>query len=410
MASTSVDASHLVARQLERFKKAYGIDVELRLVPWGRSWSLLMKALKERDLPDVFQLGSTWLATLAYLNLLSEVPKGVWDRPAIAPWIEETAYVGGRQWAVPWTVECNVLVVRVDLLDAAGLTPEQLSDWPLFLDACKQISLWFDQGKGNGDRALAGVLPLAVHCRPDTATLHWAAPWLWSGGWQIDLSPSANASVLGNASADMGFTYLSELCRVNPSLKEMANASAGRVISDFFVEGRYAFYTGQSAHVLRGFVPGPGERIASPWPLAVLPLPRGPAGSISRGGGSLLAVAQTSRQPRSAWKLVQYLTTDPSLSEWAESSGELPALECEYWQAKHQSEMRMSLFDILSKAKTYPSHRLWRTIESILMTGISEICWLFLEGSSYEEDARRIAQDVDGRIQALLQLGWGATA
>lgn len=415
MASVGADSSPLVTRLLEKFKKAYGIDVELRLVTWGRSWSMLMKAMKERDLPDVFQVGSTWVATLAHLNILCEVPIGIWTRPAVASWIEATARVDGVTWAVPWTAECNVLVAREDLLASTGLTPERLADWPGFLEACRLFSRP-DGLRGaatGGPGGPGGVLPIAVHCRPDTTTLHWATPWLWAGGWQIrlgDLEASPSAALLGDESAAPGLEFWSELCRSSPALKVMANASAGRVVNDFFVEGRYAFYTGHSVHVLRRYGSQGEQAPGSRWPLLVLPLPRGPSGSVSRGGSSLLAVARTSRQKTAAWELVRHLTSDPALSEWSERSGEMPAVDCEYWRQDDRAGVRKRLFEILSRAKTYPAHRLWRTIESILMAGFSEICWHFLEGNPYEERAKAIARGIDERIRSVLQLGWGATA
>ena len=403
MASVGADSSHVLARQLDGFKKKHGIEVELRLIPWGRAWAFLTKAIKERDLPDLFQMGSTWLATLSYLNILSEVPDGIWVHPAITPWVEATASYGGVRWAVPWTVECNVLAAREDLLDAAGLTLEQLAEWPRFLEACRLLA----RRAAAGERALAGVVPIALHCRPDSTTLHWAAPWLWSGGWHVDPASLASASVLADESTTPGFQYISNLCRVSPMLKEMANASAGRVINDFFVEGRYAFYTGHSVHALKRLLPGPGEFSPNRRPFVILPLPRGPAGSISRGGTSLLGVARTSRQPGSAWELVRYLTTDPSLSELADATGEMPTLECQYWREGRHCGTRRRLLHILSTARTYPSHRLWRTIESLLIGGISEIFWHFLEGKPHEAASRRIARHVDDRIEALLGLGWG---
>lgn len=413
MASVGTDASPFIARLIKTFKKAHGIDVELRYVPWGLSWSMLMKAMKDRDLPDVFQLGSTWVATLAHLNVLSEVPDGLWSRPAVAPWIEATAHVGGINWAMPWTVECNLLAARQDLLASAGITPAGLADWPGFLEACRLVIAANDRpdSQPNGPNGPTGLLPVAVHCRPDPSTLHWATPWLWSGGWRFHLSDFApSMAMLNHESAVPGLRFLSKLCRSHPALRVMANASAQRVVTDFFVEGRYAFYTGHSAYLLRGVAQNPKSTSSSRWPFAVLPLPRGPAGSITRGGGSLLAVARTSRKKGYAWELVRHLTTDPWLTEWAERSGEMPALACEYWQKSDPSGLRESLLQILCQAKTYPAHPLWRTVESVLMAGFSAMCWHFLEGHSYDDRAQEIACDVDARIHSTLQMGWGVTA
>src|SRR5690606_22405432 len=128
-----------ISRMIEAFSRRSGVPVELRAIPWGRGWRALTRAIKRRDLPDVMHIGSTWIATLAHLDLLAEAPRGVWTQPTVAPWVDEAALAGGVAWAVPWTVECNVLIGRTDLLEAAGVAPEEFSDWDGFLQVCRRL-------------------------------------------------------------------------------------------------------------------------------------------------------------------------------------------------------------------------------------------------------------------------------
>ena len=402
MASVGADSSHVLARQLDGFKKKHGIEVELRLIPWGRAWAFLTKAIKERDLPDLFQMGSTWLATLSYLNILSEVPDGIWVHPAITPWVEATASYGGVRWAVPWTVECNVLAAREDLLDAAGLTLEQLAEWPRFLEACRLLA----RRAAAGERALAGVVPIALHCRPDSTTLHWAAPWLWSGGWHVDPASRERIRPRRREYHSRLSIYLKSLPG-QPHAQRDGQRLSGKSDQRLFRRRALRF-------LYRSLRPRP--QTASPGTRGIFPKSptvRDPPASPGTGRLDLSRRDVVARRrpdlasARLCLELVRYLTTDPSLSELADATGEMPALECQYWREGRHCGTRRRLLHILSTARTYPSHRLWRTIESLLMGGISEIFWHFLEGKPHEAASRRIARHVDDRIEALLGLGWG---
>ncbi|MFO7318391.1 MAG: extracellular solute-binding protein [Bacillota bacterium] len=395
-----------ISRMIEAFSRRSGVPVELRAIPWGRGWRALTRAIKRRDLPDVMHIGSTWIATLAHLDLLAEAPRGVWTQPTVAPWVDEAALAGGVAWAVPWTVECNVLIGRTDLLEAAGVAPEEFSDWDGFLQVCRRLD-----GMGrSGDGPLKGILPVAVHSRPDSVTLHWATPWLWSGGWRLDRETLVHGVVLRDESAEPGLQFIAELFKTSPLLPEMADTSSFRVALDFFEAGRYVFYSSHSVHFFRPLVQaGPGER-PSRWPMAMFPLPRGPAGSLTRGGGSFLAVSRTSKQPAVAWELVRFLTEDQQLTELALVTGELPALQGTFWSQYAHHPAHREVLQMLRNARAYPPHPLWRTVESLLVNGIGEICWRFARGQGYDAALQSLTAQIDQRIQNLLRLGWEVSA
>lgn len=402
MSSAGIEKSEFLQQNLKAFFARHpGVDVEWRFIPWNRAWHHLMQALKQQDLPDVVQVGSSWLPTLARLNVFDTVPDGVVDGHVIAPWVRQAAEYEGKQWAVPWFLDCNLLVARVDVMETLRLSPGDLEDWEGFLTACRRV----EHAARNENGSHKGLLPVAVHYRPDLSTLHWATPWLWSGGWQIPLlNGRSSVRLLSDETAFQGLRQLARVFHVSPAAREMANASTGPIYTDFFCEGRYAFYTGQSGGPVRELDPSFQRKY--PWPFILLPIPKGPAGSISRGGASLLAVTHASRDRQMAWELVRHLSRDALVTARVAVGGEVPAYDCTYWQAKDDIPFRRLLHDTLQTTATYPSHPLWGTIESVLIEGMSALLWHYLQGGTHDDTARQIARQVDRRITSLLDLGW----
>lgn len=407
MPSAGEKTSEFLNRHLKPFERKHpGISIEWRLTPWSRAWSNLIQAVKEGDLPDVVQVGSTWMSTLAHLDVFAPAPRDLADRSPIVPWMATAASHGEERVAVPWVLECNLCIARSDALAAAGLTPADLSEWDGFLDACRRIGRLARADAGS----LGQILPFTVHCRPEYNTLHATVSWLWSGGWRMPEPLGHGARILSDERALPGFRLLSELYQSSPHLREMANAPASRIYADFFQEGRYALYLGPSDYFMRvTHHEATGER-PSPWPLSVLPLPAGPAGSITRGGGSLLGVLRGSPNQEAAWELVRYLTDDPFITRWAAVGGEFPAFDSEYWRARGDDPNRALIYDALRASETYPPHRIWRTIEAVMMDGLSKIAWHYLQGRSHDEAAEGIMRRVDERISSLLRLDWEGVA
>src|SRR5690606_12459340 len=120
---------------------------------------------------DVFELGNTWVASMAHLGYLAPVPDGVQERPAVAPWIDESVTIDEETVAVPWTVACEMVEARLDLLEAAGVEPESLGDWPGFLEAVRRVAEQADRMAAEGTAADSEpIIPLALAPRPDVDT------------------------------------------------------------------------------------------------------------------------------------------------------------------------------------------------------------------------------------------------
>ena len=97
-------------------------------MPWTAAHEKLLTAFAGNALPDVAQLGNTWLPELAVqLGALEPLDARVASSPdAVAAddyfgGIWDTNVVDGKLYGVPWYVDTRVLFYRRDLLAAAGI-------------------------------------------------------------------------------------------------------------------------------------------------------------------------------------------------------------------------------------------------------------------------------------------------
>ncbi|HEY0179409.1 MAG TPA: extracellular solute-binding protein, partial [Dokdonella sp.] len=138
--------AEVVPELLAEFERRHpGIHVEVQALPLTAAHEKLLTAFAGDVLPDVAQLGNTWLPELAALGALvplepladaSTVVRhddyfgGIWD----------TNVVDGRLYGVPWYVDTRLLFYRKDLLAHAGYAepPRDWDGWMRALEAVKR--------------------------------------------------------------------------------------------------------------------------------------------------------------------------------------------------------------------------------------------------------------------------------
>ena len=131
-----------VVRQLiPDFERAHpDVRVEVQQLPWTAAHQKLLTAFAGEALPDVAQLGNTWLPEFAALNALDPVQPSVVDASDYFPGIWQTNVIDQTAYGVPWYVDTRLLFYRRDLLAEAGYArpPTTWSEWIDMLRAIKQ--------------------------------------------------------------------------------------------------------------------------------------------------------------------------------------------------------------------------------------------------------------------------------
>jgi multiple sugar transport system substrate-binding protein len=135
-----------------------GVRVQLQQIPWSVAHEKLLTAFAGGSLPDLCQLGNTWIAEFAALDALADLRSRAAASASVPerdyfPGIWDTNVVADKLLGVPWYVDTRLLFYRKDILARAGWkTPPR--SWPEWRDALASVK----QRAGPGRYAI--LLPL----------------------------------------------------------------------------------------------------------------------------------------------------------------------------------------------------------------------------------------------------------
>ncbi|GMA58296.1 hypothetical protein GCM10025858_27990 [Alicyclobacillus sacchari] len=198
--------------------------------------------------------------------------------------------------------------------------------------------------------------------------------------------------------------YLYDLMHISGSTTEDARMSSYEGNLSFFMYGHTAFHVTSLFEAIRNVVSGPDPTVHQ-FPTQVIPVPRGPAGSIPYGGGSMLGVSSATKHPAAAWELVAALQAPRLVSAWASWIYSLPAVECDFWDLYLVNPDIQVLYENMQRARSYPMHPMWGSLERRLAIGLSEVLWHLVEFGRNAETVARAAR-IDSEINEIVSLYW----
>jgi multiple sugar transport system substrate-binding protein len=294
-----------VVRQLiPDFERAHpDVRVEVQQLPWSAAHQKLLTAFAGEALPDVAQLGNTWLPEFAALNALDPVEPSVVDASDYFPGIWQTNVIDQTAYGVPWYVDTRLLFYRRDLLAEAGYArpPTTWTEWTDMLRAIKER---------GGSHRYGVLLPLNEYEPLLALALQQEAPLLRDGDTRGNFRSEDFKRALSfyREMFDNGFAPAT-------SANQISN------VWDEFARGAFAFYiTGPwSIGEFKRRLP---ETLQASWMTAPLPGPEGPGYSVA--GGSSLVVFSHSPRKKAAWQLVQYLSQRDVQLRFHALTGNLP--------------------------------------------------------------------------------------
>ena len=291
-----------------------GITVRVQSLPWTAAHEKLLTAYAGNSMPDLFQLGNTWIPEFQLLGAIED----------LRPWLDSSSTVREESYftgvwganradsavvGIPWYVDTRVLFYRKDLLAAAGYlhAPESWDEWK---DCARKLK----QNIRAGD-AYAILLP----------TNEWAPPTI--------LALQNGASILSDRNTRGAFTdplfrgAFAYYCSFFHEGLAPIGVTQVTNIYQGFAEGYFAMYiTGpwNVGEFRRRLPPGMQQQ----WMTAPLPGPHGPG--VSLAGGSSLAMTRTAADKDAVWELIEYLAEPAQQREFYRITGNLPARK-EVW-------------------------------------------------------------------------------
>ena len=329
-----------------------GIRVRVQQIPWSAAHEKLLTAYAGDALPDLLQLGNTWIPEFVALRALVPLDGRIAGSAAVAaddyfPGILATNALEGSTWGVPWYVDTRVLFYRSDLLERAGF-PEAPRTWRAWLEALTRL----EQVVGADHYAI--LLPLdawepqvilalqlgAELLRDDAGRGNFQSPpFREAFAWYLDLFQRGLAPRGGEA-------------RTGNLYRDFAAGHFAMLLTGPWNLGEFA----------RRLPPA----LASAWATAPLPAPDGGAGpGLSLAGGASLVIARTSRRQDAAWKLVEYLSEPEQQVALYRLSGDLPARRSAWRRAGLVEDSRARAFWLqLDALATTPRIPEWERIAS----------------------------------------------
>src|SRR5262245_62012719 len=282
----------VVAAMMPAFERRHpGLRVRVQQIPWSAAHEKLLTAFVGRAMPDVFQLGSTWIpefATVGALERLDERLSAAAHEQDTFAGILEANRVDGATYGVPWYVDTRLLFYRTDLLAQAGFAAPP-ADWATWLAAMTAVK----QRAGPGNYAM--LLPVSEWQPPVILALQRGATLLRDGDRFGDFRSAAFRAA---------FDFYLDIFR-----RGLAPASAeGQVANLYqdFAAGFFTFYITGPWNIGEFSTRLPAE-MQGDWATAPMPAPEAGQPGISIAGGSSLALSRSARDKDAAWQLIAYL-------------------------------------------------------------------------------------------------------
>ncbi|MFL6547314.1 MAG: sugar ABC transporter substrate-binding protein [Povalibacter sp.] len=284
------------------------LDLEIQKLPWTAAHEKLLTAYAGETLPDVCQLGNTWVPEFAALNALSPLDEFQQSSTTVVqsdyfPGFFESNRVAKNLFGIPWYVDTRLLYYRRDLLSKAGFDspPVTWDEWRRMLAGIKQIV---------GPDRYSVLLPINEFEPLLVLALQQPTEVLREGGRYGNFRSADFRRALS--------FYIEMFDR--EWAPRMSNTQISNVW-DEFGNGFFSFYISGPWNISEFRKRLPPE-LRDAWMTAPMPGPNGP-GASSAGGASLV-IFESSPHKEAAWRLIEYLSRPEMQQRFYELTGDMP--------------------------------------------------------------------------------------
>jgi multiple sugar transport system substrate-binding protein len=343
-----------------------GIRIRVQQIPWTAAHEKLLTAFVGDAMPDIAQLGNTWVPEFELLGGLEnlepwiERSRGI-DRDDYFEGIWATNVLNDSTYGIPWYVDTRLLFYRVDMMRQAGFDAPAAtwSEWMEQLRRLKAVA-----GEGN----YAILLP----------TNEWQHPVVF--GLQANselLRDDATRGHFQSPEFRRAFEFYVEIFRQN-----LAPAVGTTQISNIYQEferGYFAIYPTGPWNIgeFRRRLPA---SMQDEWMTAPMPGPDDQPYGVSVAGGASLVMFRTARRKPEAWTFIEYLSRPEVQARFYEITGNLPA-RMSTWEATRLNEdvHARAFWEQLQRVRPTPqvpeweriAQRIFQAAEQVIQGGVS---------------------------------------
>lgn len=324
-----------------------GIHVDVQNIPWTAAHEKLLTAFAADGLPDVCQLGNTWIPEFAELNTLVPLQSYVAQSKVVDPadyfqGIWDTNVVHDELVGVPWYVDTRLLYYRKDLLAQAGYDhpPRTWEEWNQMMAAIKKM---------QGPKRYAVLMPINEFEQQLSFALQQPDPLLRDDDTRGNFSSPGFRKTLG----------FYENMFAQGWAPRMSETQISNVWDEFF-RGFNVFYLSGPWNI-REFKKLQPKELEGKWGTAALPGPDGPGAGIA--GGTSLVIFRSSQQKEASWKLIEFLSRPAIQERFHSIIGDLPPRRSTWeYPSLANDPLAQPFRDQLERVKPTPKVLEWERI------------------------------------------------
>ena len=364
----------VVAELIPEFERETGIDVDIQQIPWTAAHEKILTAHVGNSLPDVAQVGNTWVAELHTVGAIAPLPETLVPRADYFPGIWDTNVVDGTLYGIPWYVDTRVLFYRTDMIPTP---PRTWSEWIAVMTRLKNES------------KRPHFYPLVM------PTNEWPQPVAFAAQRGATFVDEAGHARFEEPQFIEAFTFYTDIYR--RGLAPAVSASQIANLHQQFAAGDFAIFISGPWDVgqLRDRLTPEQQKT---WSTAPLPAPDGtPYPGVSLSGGSSLVLSKSSKKKEAAQKLIAFLSRPDIQARFYLLSGDLPARRSAWKQPKLVADREIAAFRT-QLDRTFALPRLAEAENMVI--SIAEIGQLTVRG---QYTPREGALAIDAKIERMLE-------
>lgn len=334
-----------ISKLIPEFERKYNIKVKVQQIPWTAAHEKLITAFVSETLPDVFQLGNTWIPEFVALNSIEPLDSIIVntniDLNDYFSGILESNKISGVLYGIPWYVDTRILFYRIDLLAKAGyIRPPKT--WDELYQASKKVkeitnnyAIYFPTNEW---------VPIIIFALQKNARL---------------LDKNYTEPAFTDSLFIQAFEFLSKFYneKLSPSnITEVTN------VYQAFEENYIAMYITGPWNISE-FRKRLSPEFQNKWSTAPLPSPNDDYPGVSIAGGASLVINKNSKKKLQALKLIEFLSTPQTQVKFFELVGSLPARISAWNDTLLSTDEKLKAFYLqLSKTVALPKLAEWENI------------------------------------------------
>ncbi|MFB6981413.1 sugar ABC transporter substrate-binding protein [Streptomyces scopuliridis] len=350
------------------------ITVKVTPISWEVAHQKLVSAAAAGTLPDVTQMGGTYMGEFAELGVLEPVDTATFKKDDFFPAAWKQGEVDGKVYGVPWYVDTRVLYYRTDLAKKTGID--------------KAPANWQELGQLAGAYQDKAGTKWGLYLQPSGLdTVQSWYPFLYSAGGEI-VSEDGKAVINSPESIRAMTEYASYF---DKGLTKKSTPPGYEVLKDFNSGDVPMFFSGPWIMTL---INDDYPDLKGKWGVAKVP---GDKASVSMAGGSSLVVSKDSTRKAAATEFIKYLTGTEGQKDWFTRTSDLPANTSAWDSGKLSDDPGLQVFrEQMESAKGTPVLAKWSEITS----KVDEALGAVTQNKSSAKDAADKAQsEIEGLVE-----------